>query len=160
MQSPGDDDDDNLLIYINPLGVINHIAICVFSTGTMRSVLISSIIVLLVEAEDPYTRAVRLVSQMSLTEKLGFVQQNRTQHPDSGYVGIISGVPRLGIPDMRMNDGPEGFRGPPGTSTQWPSGLTVAHSFDRDLFALYGAAIGEEVKFCGFVDLFFRLVEF
>ena len=125
----------------------------------MRSVIIPSIVVILVEAEDPYARAARLVSQMSLTEKLGFVQQNRTQHPDSGYVGIISGVPRLGIPDMRMNDGPEGFRGPPGTSTQWPSGLTVAHSFDRDLFALYGAAIGEEVKFCGFVDSFFHLVE-
>ena len=27
---PNDDDDDNLLIYINPLGAINHIAICVF----------------------------------------------------------------------------------------------------------------------------------
>ena len=43
-----------------------------------------------------------------------------------------------------MNDGPQGFRGPPGTSTQWPSGLTVAHSWDRALFLEYGTALGQE----------------
>ena len=57
---------------------------------------------------------------------------------------MIPGVPRLGIPELRMNDGPEGFRGPAGTSTQWPSGLTVAHTFDVDSFAEYGVALGVE----------------
>ena len=31
-----------------------------------------------------------------------------------------------------------------GTTTQWPSGLTVAHSFDPELFAEWGVAMGEE----------------
>jgi beta-glucosidase len=43
-----------------------------------------------------------------------------------------------------MNDGPEGFRGAPGTSTQWPSGLSVAHSWDPALFGAWGAAMGAE----------------
>jgi beta-glucosidase len=94
--------------------------------------------------EDPYARAVRLVGKMTLDEKLGFVQQNRTKHPNSGYTGVISAVPRLGIPALRMNDGPEGFRGLAGTSTQWLSGLTLAHSFDAALFGEYGEAVAEE----------------
>ena len=74
-----------------------------------------------------------------------FVQQNKTTHHSSpGYTGVLPGVPRLGIPPLRMNDGPEGFRGPAGTSTQWPSGLTVAHTFDVDSFAEYGVALGVE----------------
>ena len=63
------------------------------------------------------------------------------------YVGVVKGVERLGIPDLRMNDGPEGFRDNlhPGTSTQWPSGLTVAHSWDPALFEEWGKAMGEEL---------------
>ena len=56
----------------------------------------------------------------------------------------MPGVPRLGVPDLKMNDGPEGFRGPAGTSTQWPSGLTVAHSWDEELFSEWGHAMGRE----------------
>merc|ERR1712185_48831 len=43
-----------------------------------------------------------------------------------------------------MNDGPQGFRGEAGKSTLWPSGLTVAHSFDRQLFREWGKALGAE----------------
>ena len=53
-------------------------------------------------------------------------------------------MPRLGVPDLRMNDGPQGFRGEAGTSTQWPSGLTVAHSWDPQLFLEWGTAMGLE----------------
>jgi hypothetical protein len=42
----------------------------------------------------------------------------------------------------------QGFRVAPanlsGTTTQWPSGLTVAHSFDPTLFAEWGVAMGAE----------------
>ena len=90
--------------------------------------------------EDPHLRAVRLVAQMTLDEKLGFIQGCKhagcaAATNNGSYVGIVPGLPRLGIPDLRMNDGPEGFRGHPGTSTQWPSGLTVAHSWDLEAFA-------------------------
>jgi beta-glucosidase-like glycosyl hydrolase len=95
--------------------------------------------------EDPYARAVRLVSKMTLDEKFGYIQGSGGHSAQGGaYTGVIPGVPRLGIPELRMNDGPQGFRGKAGTSTQWPSGLTVAHSFDRDLFEEWGAAMGSE----------------
>ena len=56
-------------------------------------------------AEDPYARAERLVALMTLDEKLAFVQQNRTL-AHGGYTGVLPGLPRLGIPELRMNDGP------------------------------------------------------
>lgn len=102
------------------------------------------------QADDPaHSRAVRLVAQMTLDEKLGFLQgctHAGCRQPSNGgaYVGIVPGLPRLGIPDLRMNDGPEGFRGEPGTSTQWPSGLTVAHSWDPKAFLAWGTAMGRE----------------
>lgn len=45
--------------------------------------------------------------------------------------------------------GSEGFRCsgqvcPPGSTTQYPSGLTVAHSWDPALFGEWGTAMGEE----------------
>ena len=43
-----------------------------------------------------------------------------------------------------MNDGPQGFRGLAKTSTQWPSGQTVARSFDADLLFEWGQAMGAE----------------
>eukprot|EP00756_Hemistasia_phaeocysticola_P051046 Hpha_TRINITY_DN26229_c0_g1::TRINITY_DN26229_c0_g1_i1::g.184661::m.184661/K05349/bglX; beta-glucosidase len=100
--------------------------------------------------EDPWARAVRLVAQMTQDEKFELIQQNlgarntsctRLKHK---YVGCLVGVPRLGIPDVRLNDGPEGFRGPAGLSTQWPSGLTLAHSWDPILMREYGVALGTE----------------
>ena len=80
---------------------------------------------------------------MTQEEKFGFIQQTKrlvNTTCASGYTGCLAGVPRLGIPEMRMNDGPQGFRGEAGKSTQWPSGLTVAHSFDRQLFREWGEA--------------------
>ena len=94
--------------------------------------------------DDPYARAVRLVSQMTQDEKFSFLQQGNPGNCSTGYTGCLPGVARLGIPEMRMNDGPQGFRGPAGTSTQWPSGLTVAHSFDRALFREWGEGLGAE----------------
>ena len=65
------------------------------------------------------------------------------------YIGRVPGIERLKIPDLNMNDGPEGFRCggevcPPGSTTQFPSGLTVAHSWDAALFGEWGTAMGEE----------------
>jgi beta-glucosidase len=96
-------------------------------------------------AADPArARAEKLVASMTQAEKFGFFQGSH--NGDRAYVGIVTGVPRLGIPDLRLNDGPEGFRDNkhPGTSTQWPSGLTVAHSWDPAAFGQWGAAMGAE----------------
>ena len=51
------------------------------------------------------------------------------------YVGNVPGNTRLNIPPLTLNDGPQGFRdnASPGTTTAWPSGLTMAASFDKDI---------------------------
>ena len=48
-----------------------------------------------------------------------------------------------------MNDGPQGWRpsnqpGEKGTSTAWPSGLTIAASWDVDAVYEWGAGMGKE----------------
>jgi hypothetical protein len=57
------------------------------------------------------------ISQLSLKEKCELLRGSVDTH---GYTGYVPGVPRLGIPSLRMNDGPQGFRGPKKTSTAFP----------------------------------------
>ena len=62
------------------------------------------------------------------------------------YTGNVAPNARLGIPQIKMNDGPQGFRdnNHPGTSTAWPSALTVAAAWDVELMQLWGIAMGKE----------------
>ena len=62
------------------------------------------------------------------------------------YVGNIAANARLGIPPVTMNDGPQGFRDnvSPGTTTAWPSGLTIAASFDVAAVEEWGRGQGKE----------------
>lgn len=59
------------------------------------------------------------VAQMTLEEKVSLVQgAGRDSKVKKGnYVGRTPNIQRLGIPELLMNDGPQGFRGEPGTST-------------------------------------------
>ena len=84
---------------------------------------------------------------LTLSEKISMLMGNPKLAEKAGYVGWTSGVPRLGVPPLRMNDGPQGFRAPkraPGTSTQWPSGLTMAHTWNRSTMHAWGQALGLE----------------
>lgn len=65
------------------------------------------------------------------------------------YTGNIPANDRLGIPALKMQDGPQGFRtsaetGGDGTSTAWPSALTIAASWDADLVYRWATAMAEE----------------
>ena len=62
--------------------------------------------------------------------------------PACAYTGNVEGNNRLGIPPIHMNDGPQGFRDSiyPGTSTQFPSGLALAASWDVSAVETWGAA--------------------
>lgn len=89
----------------------------------------------------PRARALALVARMNLTEKIAML------HGSSGpYVGNVPGNARLGIPALNLNDGPQGFRDNAhlGTTTSWPSSLTVAASFDVAMAGLWGAGMGKE----------------
>jgi beta-glucosidase len=92
---------------------------------------------------SPADRASMLVSNMTTHQKVQLLSGTLLA---KGYVGLVPGIPELGIPDIRMNDGPQGFRamGHPGTSTAWPSGLTMAASWNVDNVRHWGAAMGEE----------------
>jgi len=90
---------------------------------------------------DPSARAKALLAKMDLAQKITLL------HGTTGpYVGNVAAVPELGIPAILMNDGPQGFRaaGHPGTSTQWPSGLAVAATWNRDTMKDWGVAMGQE----------------
>ena len=68
--------------------------------------------------------------------------------PSCAYTGNVEGNTRLGIPPIHMNDGPQGFRDSvyPGTSTQFPSGLALAASWDVSAVEAWGAAMGSEFR--------------
>jgi beta-glucosidase len=69
-------------------------------------------------AETPEERAEKMLQQMNTTEKLNML------HGHKGlYIGNIVGNDRLGIPELHMHDGPQGFRV---TETTKPQGSTTA----------------------------------
>jgi len=91
------------------------------------------------------------LSRMTLEEKIAMI------HAQSKF--STHGVPRLGIPEIWMSDGPNGIReenlwddwGAAGWSndscTAFPALTCLAATFDPELSALYGNAIGEEARF-------------
>jgi beta-glucosidase len=96
---------------------------------------------------DP--RVDKLLSEMTLDEKLtlleGAQEAASTNQFEAGY---LPGIPRLGIPSMRLSDGP------PGVATRQPStGMTstmgVAATFSgRDAYA-NGMVIGRDARALG-----------
>lgn len=87
----------------------------------------------------------KLVTKLSLDEKLSLIHGDVS----GAYVGNIPGVPRLSIPPLTMNDGPQGFRTPDnlkGTTTAWPAALTVASTWNRTTVREWGIAMGKEFK--------------
>jgi len=83
-------------------------------------------------------RAAELVGKMTLDEKIGLI---------SGYVDGFHTYPieRLGIPSVRMADGPQGVRNKT-NSTYYPCGISLAASFNRAVAAGVGDGIGYDAK--------------
>ena len=94
-------------------------------------------------------RVDKLLSQMTLAEKLTLIHDSR-EGPATyqGQAGYIAGVPRLGIPGLRLADGP------PGVLTRHPSQaetatMGVAATFDTRLAEQNGVVIGREAHALG-----------
>ncbi|KAK4706027.1 beta-glucosidase, partial [Phenoliferia sp. Uapishka_3] len=85
-----------------------------------------------------FKKAKAIVDQMTLAELVNVT---------TGYNGPCSGttgsVPRLGLPARCFEDGPLGVR-PTDYVSQFPAGVTVAATWDRDLFYKRANAIGQE----------------
>ena len=73
---------------------------------------------------------------------------NYDDRSGSGYVGNVAANTRLNIPAIKMNDGPQGFRGTAGLSTAFSSGLNSAATFDPEMVQLWGQSMGKEVGTC------------
>ncbi|MBN1117426.1 MAG: glycoside hydrolase family 3 C-terminal domain-containing protein [Bacteroidales bacterium] len=78
-----------------------------------------------------------IINKMTLDEKLDFI---------GGYNGFyIRGYEHLGIPEIRMADGPVGVRNL-GPSTAYPGSIALAASFDKEIAMQVGKAIGSEAR--------------
>ena len=97
----------------------------------------------MVSQEPPYKnpkipiekRVEDLLDRMTLKEKIAML----------GGTGFTTPpIPRLGIPALKMSDGPLGVRW--GKSTAFPSGTCMAASWDTSTMYHVGEAIAEEVK--------------
>lgn len=82
-------------------------------------------------------RARTLVNQMTLQEKCDYIGAARSF--------IIRSVPRLGIPEIRMADGPQGIRNNT-VSTLYPCGVLTASTWNRELAEQLGRALGSDAK--------------
>lgn len=87
--------------------------------------------------EKDKARAEALVGQMTLDEKLDYI---------GGFNAFyIRAIPRLGIPQIRMADGPQGVRNDT-RSTMYPCGIAAAAAWDRALTYDYGRALGQDCR--------------
>jgi len=98
------------------------------------------------KAMSPRDRARSVMTHMTAEEKRGMLYGYGCQTKEWPYTGNVAGIPRLNVPALKYNDGPQGFRHDaiPGSSTSWPSGLTAAASWDSDTMYAWGSGMGKE----------------
>lgn len=100
-------------------------------------------------AADPGSsaRIDALLERLTLDEKTALL--HGSQDPDSlGQAGYVPGVPRLGIPALRLADGPAGVR-VARPATALPAPVLLASAFDPALAREYGRVLGREGRALG-----------
>src|SRR5579862_1031140 len=89
-------------------------------------------------AEDYDSRAREVVSRMTLDEKVSQMHGTQTKE----QYRIVIGVPRLGIPDLLVTNGPAGFGpagpGHAGKATALPAPIALAATWDVNAAREYG----------------------
>ncbi|WP_419994537.1 beta-glucosidase family protein [Streptomyces boninensis] len=92
-------------------------------------------------------RIQHLLADLTLDEKISLLHGHTD--PDSlGQAGYIPGVPRLGIPAIRLTDGPAGVR-VTAHATALPAPILLAAAFSPELARAYGKVIGHEGRALG-----------
>lgn len=86
---------------------------------------------------DVETRADSLLGRMTLAQKIEMIGGESTfyTHP----------IPQLGIPSLKMSDGPLGVHDY-GPATAYPGGIALAASWDLDLAERVGAMMGKDAR--------------
>ena len=84
-------------------------------------------------------RVAQLMSQMTLEEKCDYLGGKRPAQLD------IRAIERLGVPAIRMSDGPMGVRSW-GPSTSYPGGIGLAATWNPGLAGEFGVAMGRDCR--------------
>lgn len=94
----------------------------------------------------PAALASLAVNRMTLREKLGEIVLTRV----GPYENANAGVPRLCIPSITLQDGPQGIASGATHVTQLPAPLGIAATFDTSIALAYGQVQGSEASGQGF----------
>jgi beta-glucosidase len=99
---------------------------------------------------SPETRAAALVARMTLGEK---ISQMHTISGGGNIARLVPGIPRLGVPELRITNGPVGVGtgvspGQP-KATLMPAPVSAAATFDPVLARTYGTVEGKETANVG-----------
>lgn len=89
--------------------------------------------------DDACRRAEELVSRMTLDEKLSYIGGDES---DFG----LRAIERLGIPAIKMSDGPQGVNDRNDSTILYPCGIALAASWNRELAYRYGKSLGSDAR--------------
>ena len=89
-------------------------------------------------------RVRQVVAQMTLDDKIAMVDGAGFSTGTAGYVGHIAANPRLCIPGLNLEDGPQGVADNVPGVTQLPAPAALAAASDPALARAYGAVVGSE----------------
>ena len=90
-----------------------------------------------------------LIASMTYDEKIHMVSMNSDPEKRDG-VGYMTGIPRLGVPETRMHDGPSGVSTSTSDAdtyvetTNFPLELVASQTWSEDAMQKYGEALGKE----------------
>ncbi len=87
--------------------------------------------------KDVEARVDAVLGKMTLEEKIDLLSGRREFY--------TLGIDRLGIPSMKMADGPMGVRNY-GPSTAFPAGVALAATWDTEMARRIGAAMGRDAR--------------
>ncbi|MEV6641687.1 glycoside hydrolase family 3 C-terminal domain-containing protein [Amycolatopsis sp. NPDC051371] len=93
------------------------------------------------EVQAATGRARQLVARMTLDEKIAYCHGIPAT---KGFTGHIPANTRLGIPALRLADGPSGVGNGSVGVTQWPDSKALAATWNPDTATAYGNAYGAE----------------
>ena len=85
-------------------------------------------------ALPPGARALLLIAAMNASERLVLLQG-----APGPSIGNTAAIPRLGVPAVRLEDGPNGVADWATRVTTWPSSMTMAAAWDPALMHQYVA---------------------
>lgn len=95
------------------------------------------------------TRVDELISKMTFEEKISMIHgMEEPRETNQGQAGYYSGIPRLGIPSMRLADGPHGVVAKL-PSTGMVGTIALAATWSRTDAKEHGIAIGRDARSLG-----------